>query len=100
MGEVEDESEKSHDSSAVDVDVEANNNAVADDGFKSPFDLPTSRKWLMTFFMSAMTFVATLGSSIFSSTIPVTTQQFNVSETVMILGVSLYVLGRLKPCSN
>ena len=63
------------------------------DGFKSPFDLPVSRKWLMTFFMSFMTFTVTFGSSTFSASIPVTSEEFHVSDTVMILGVSLYVLG-------
>ena len=38
-------------------------------------------------------FTVTFASSVFSSTIGVTAHEFHTSETVMLLGVSLYVLG-------
>lgn len=41
-----------------------------------------------------MTITVTFASSIFSAIIAVTAQEFNVSEAVMILGVTLYVLGK------
>lgn len=61
--------------------------------FESPFDFPTWRKWLMTSLMGGMAAAITFGSSVWSSTIPVTTKQFEVGESVAVLGVSLYVLG-------
>lgn len=47
----------------------------------------------MTTLLACTTFTVTFGSSIFSSTIAVTAREFNTTETVMLLGVSLYVLG-------
>ena len=47
----------------------------------------------MTILLACTTFTVTFGSSIFSSTIAVTAREFNTTETVMLLGVSLYVLG-------
>lgn len=61
--------------------------------YESPFNFPTWRKWLMTLLMGGMAAAVTFGSSVWSSTIPVTTKQFGVSESVAVLGVSLYVLG-------
>ncbi|KAK5281230.1 hypothetical protein LTR40_005180 [Exophiala xenobiotica] len=61
--------------------------------FESPFDFPAWRKWIMTTLLGGMAAAITFGSSVWSSTIPVTSKQFDVSETVAVLGVSLYVLG-------
>lgn len=61
--------------------------------FESPFDFPAWRKWTMTTLLGGMAAAVTFGSSVWSSTIPVTTKQFDVSESVAVLGVSLYVLG-------
>ena len=61
--------------------------------YQSPFNLPLWRKWLMTILLACTTFTVTFGSSIFSSTIVVTAKEFNTTETIMLLGVSLYVLG-------
>jgi hypothetical protein len=61
--------------------------------FESPFDLPTWRKWVMTTLLALMTTAVTFASSVWSATIAVTSKEFNVSETVSLLGVSLYVLG-------
>ena len=47
----------------------------------------------MTILLACTTFTVTFGSSIFSSTIAITAKEFNTTETVMLLGVSLYVLG-------
>lgn len=59
----------------------------------SPHDFSRGRKWLMTVLLALCTLTTTLCSSIFSSTIVVTAQEFHTSETVMLLGVSLFVLG-------
>ena len=61
--------------------------------FESPFDLPTWRKWVITTLLALMTTAVTFASSVWSATIAVTSKEFNVSETVSLLGVSLYVLG-------
>lgn len=61
--------------------------------FESPFNIPTWRKWLMTSLMGGMAAAVTFGSSVWSSTISVTSKQFGVGESVAVLGVSLYVLG-------
>ena len=59
----------------------------------SPHDFSRVRKWVMTVLLALCTLTTTLCSSIFSSTIVVTAQEFHTSETVMLLGVSLFVLG-------
>lgn len=61
--------------------------------FRSPFAFSNTRKWTMTVLLASMTTVVTFGSSVWSSTIHRVAAQFGVSETVTILGVSLYVLG-------
>ena len=61
--------------------------------FQNPFDFPMWKKWLITILLAGLTTVATFASSVFSATIPITAKEFHTSETVMILGVSLYVLG-------
>lgn len=48
---------------------------------------------MITILLAICTFTSTFCSSIFSSTIVVTANEFNTSEDVMILGVSLFVLG-------
>jgi multidrug resistance protein len=75
-------------------DAKDNNDDSASLGdFKSPFDVPAWRKWIWTVLLASTTLTVTFGSSVFSSTITVTAAEFGVSDTVMILGVSLYVLG-------
>ncbi|KIW72173.1 hypothetical protein PV04_00391 [Phialophora macrospora] len=64
-----------------------------DAAFDSPFDLPIWRKWVITTLLALMTTAVTFASSVWSATIAVTSKEFNVSETVSLLGVSLYVLG-------
>ncbi|OCT47417.1 putative MFS-type transporter [Cladophialophora carrionii] len=66
---------------------------AVDAAFESPFDLPTWRKWVITTLLALMTTAVTFASSIWSATIAVTSKEFDVSETVSLLGVSLYVLG-------
>lgn len=61
--------------------------------FRDPHDLPFSRKCAITAWLAGMAFTATFCSSVFSSTFAVTAEEFNTTTTVMILGVSLYVLG-------
>lgn len=61
--------------------------------YDDPFKFPVRKKWTITVLLAAVTFTSSFCSSIFSSTIIVTAQQFHVSEEVTILGVSLFVLG-------
>lgn len=70
-----------------------NDTSEVSSDFKSPLSFPVWRKWVVTLLSASLTLTVTFASSVFSSTITVTSRQFGVSETVMILGVSLYVLG-------
>lgn len=60
---------------------------------ENPQNMTNTRKWLITVATGLMTFVVSFGSSVFSTVTEVTAQQFSVSNEVMILGVTLYVLG-------
>ncbi|PYI14593.1 MFS multidrug transporter [Aspergillus violaceofuscus CBS 115571] len=51
------------------------------------------RKWTITIILGLMTVSVTFASSVFSAAAAVTAEQFGVSEEVMILGTSLFVLG-------
>jgi len=66
---------------------------VAEIEYDDPFTWPNRRKWLVTVLMALCTLTTTFCSSIWSSTIIVTSQEFDTSETAMVLGVSLFVLG-------
>lgn len=59
----------------------------------NPLAFSDRKKWTMTIFPALTTFTVTFCSSVFSSTISVTSKEFDTSETVMILGISLFVLG-------
>lgn len=61
--------------------------------FDDPFKWPKRKKWAITVLTALCTLTSTFCSSIWSSTILVTAEEFNTSETVMLLGVSLFVLG-------
>lgn len=61
--------------------------------YNDPFLFSSARKWTMTVLLALCTLTSTLCSSIFSATIVVTAREFDTSETVMLLGVSLFVLG-------
>lgn len=76
-------------------DVEKTTNSIPpiEVQYDDPFKFSTGRKWLMTVLLALCTLTATLCSSIFSATIVVTAQEFDTTETVMLLGVSLFVLG-------
>ncbi|KAF2717799.1 MFS general substrate transporter [Polychaeton citri CBS 116435] len=60
---------------------------------ENPQNFSFALKAWITLIPAAMTFVASLGSSIFSAAVVVTAQEFGVSQEVMILGIALYVLG-------
>lgn len=68
-------------------------NEKQDIGFRNPHDLSFIRKCAITGWLAGMTLTVTFSSSIFSSTFAVTAREFHTATTVMILGVSLYVLG-------
>lgn len=59
----------------------------------NPMNMPEWKKWMITVVAGLMTFSVTFASSVFSTATTVTSQIFGVSEEVMILGTSLFVLG-------
>jgi hypothetical protein len=60
---------------------------------EKPSNWPLWRKWLITIFMGLATFTITFASSVFSTANHVTAELFGVSEIVMILGTSFFILG-------
>ena len=58
-----------------------------------PMNWSSKRKWAVVIVLSWITFCVSFSSSIFSTAIRPTSIEFHVSEEVMILGVSLFVLG-------
>ena len=58
-----------------------------------PKQMSARRRWMIVLTTGLMTFTVSMASSIFSTTIFVTAEEFRVSSEVMILGVALYVLG-------
>jgi DHA1 family multidrug resistance protein-like MFS transporter len=50
-------------------------------------------RWYTIMILAFMTFVVSFASSVFSTATVVTAEQFGVSQEVMILGVTLYVVG-------
>ena len=71
------------------------NNVVGFDGPTDPLNpqnWPKSKKYTITGFYSSMTFCCTFASSIFSTATEVTAKQYHVSNEVMTLGTSLFVL--------
>ena len=61
--------------------------------YDDPYDFSIRYKWMMTLLLAGTTFTVTFGSSIWSSTIEKTADEFHTTRTVSLLGVSLYVLG-------
>lgn len=61
--------------------------------YDDPFKWSDSRKWMISCLMACCTLTSTFCSSIFSSAIVVTAKEFDTTETVMLLGVSLFVVG-------
>ncbi|MCJ1392627.1 Citrinin biosynthesis cluster MFS transporter mrr1 [Xylographa bjoerkii] len=59
----------------------------------NPMNWPLRKKILVTLAFSMTTFVITFSSSVFSTATQVTAIEFGVSEEVMTLGTSLFVLG-------
>lgn len=60
---------------------------------QNPLNWSKGKKWNLVLAVGFMTFCVSLGSSIWSTVTTVTAVRFDASETVMTLGVSLYVLG-------
>lgn len=50
-------------------------------------------KWYVIMIFACMTFVVSFGSSVWSTATVVTAEEFGVSQEVMILGVTFYVVG-------
>lgn len=64
---------------------------------ENPMNWSRSKKWIVTFTFSLMTFVITFASSVFSTATVVTSKQYGVSTETMTLGTSLFVLVRQRP---
>jgi multidrug resistance protein len=60
---------------------------------ENPQNWPTSKKWIVTTVMSTLTFCVTFASSVFSSATEASAKEFGVSDEVMVLASSLFVLG-------
>ena len=77
------------------IDVKKDPNLVDWDGPDDP-DNPQnwtrSRKWVITVVLSIMSFSISFASSVFSTATAVTSEKFGVSNVVMTLGTSLFVL--------
>ncbi|KAI9761602.1 MAG: Citrinin biosynthesis cluster MFS transporter mrr1 [Candelina submexicana] len=60
---------------------------------ENPMNFTKRRKWIITITMSGLTFCITFASSVFSTATVATAKKFGVSNEVMILGTSIFVLG-------
>ncbi|KAH8690332.1 major facilitator superfamily domain-containing protein [Talaromyces proteolyticus] len=60
---------------------------------ENPQNWSALRKWMITTNMGLVAFCATFSSSIFSTATAATASESNVSQEVMILGTSVFVLG-------
>ena len=58
-----------------------------------PMNFSRARKWFITMLLGLVTLSVTFASSVFSTATQATSQAFNVSNEVMVLGTSLFVLG-------
>ena len=59
----------------------------------NPMNWPTSRKCFAVAAICLTTFINSFSSSIFVPAVPATAAQFNASDELMVLAISLYVLG-------
>lgn len=64
-----------------------------DEDRENPMNWPVRKKVWMSAMASLLSFAVSVPSSIFSGDVAATAKEFDVSEEVMVLGVSLYVLG-------
>ncbi|QIX00094.1 hypothetical protein AMS68_005611 [Peltaster fructicola] len=60
---------------------------------ENPMNWSSAKKWTITIALGVMTLAVTFASSVFSTATQPTAEEFGVSEEVMILGTSLFVLG-------
>lgn len=60
---------------------------------ENPMNWPLRKKYTTTVFYATLTFCLTFASSVFSTATMVTAKLFGVSNEVMVLGTSLFVLG-------
>ncbi|KAK9451562.1 major facilitator superfamily domain-containing protein [Limtongia smithiae] len=60
---------------------------------ENPFNWKNSKKWFITMVAALVTFCVALASSIFTAGITEIAADFNVSRTVITLGLTFYVMG-------
>ncbi|KAJ3522315.1 hypothetical protein NMY22_g11940 [Coprinellus aureogranulatus] len=58
-----------------------------------PYNWPRARKWLITAQLATTTFTISFSSSAYTGGMQYTMEDFGISDSVAILGISLYVLG-------
>lgn len=91
---VEKGSSSSEQDTALDSNGEDPNLVVFDENDpENPMNFTLWQKVWMSTMASYLTFAVSFSSSVFSADTKVTAEKFGVSEEVMVLGVSLYVLG-------
>ena len=81
---------------AKDTQKQEESNVVGWDGPddpENPMNWPRKKKHFTTVIYASVTFCLTFASSVFSTATMVTAQKFGVSNEVMTLGTSLFVLG-------
>lgn len=61
-------------------------------GQENPQNFSPTRKWTITMILGLMTVSVAFASSVFSTAV-IPTSKFGVSEEVMVLGTSLFVMG-------
>ncbi len=64
-----------------------------DNDKQNPRNWSTSKKWCVTMILSVLPFCSSFASSVFSSATAAAAAEFSVSEEIMVLGSSLFVLG-------
>ncbi|KAI5366701.1 putative major facilitator superfamily, MFS transporter superfamily [Septoria linicola] len=90
------------DSKSLEPAIQAQSDIVDWDGPLDPAK-PTNwsaiRKWTIVVTTTLLTFVVSFSSSVWSAVIEETSNEFETSSTVMVLGITIYVLGfAVGPC--
>ncbi|KAI3335623.1 MFS general substrate transporter [Ustulina deusta] len=73
--------------------MDTNSAEWVDNDKQNPRNWSTSKKWCVTMILSVLPFCSSFASSVFSSATAAAAAEFSVSEEIMVLGSSLFVLG-------
>jgi hypothetical protein len=80
-------------SASGDICIEEHGRGVELDAVEDPRNMSRLRRKALVIATGLMTFCVVFGSSVFTATFAATSEEFDVSSEVMVLGLSLYVLG-------